>query len=161
VYEHTLVTPETRKHFGTHSTPRPVAEYITAQIGTWQEDLPTLRVYEPFAGAGVFMVAALRSLRDRLPLDMTPKQRHEYLVNRIYGDEIEPFAIEVAMLSLILADYPNENGWAVFETDLFRDDVLRQRSRTAQIVLCNPPFEKFDEEEEWRYPEAVARDLSP
>jgi hypothetical protein len=32
VYENTLVTEETREHFGVHSTPRPVAEYIVSRL---------------------------------------------------------------------------------------------------------------------------------
>jgi hypothetical protein len=46
-------------------------------------------------------------------------KRHEFLVKRISGDEIDAFACEVATLSLILADYPNANGWKVSERDLF------------------------------------------
>lgn len=157
VYENTLVTDETRELFGTHSTPRPVAEYIVSRLQLSPDDIERTSVYEPFAGAGVFMVAALRRLTDLLPVEMAAQERHQFLVGRIRGDEIEPFAREVAMLSLILADYPNENGWGVSVTDLFHDDVLRERSNGSRIVLCNPPFEKFTPEERARYPEALKR----
>ena len=160
VYENTLVTPETRKHFGTHSTPRQVADYAVVRLGLWHQDQSQLRVYEPFAGAGVFLVAALRRIRDRLPLDWTDRQRHDFLVQRITGDELDSFACEVAVLSLILADYPNHNGWDVSERDLMADDALAERAAAAHFILCNPPFESFTGEERARYPQMAARSFS-
>ena len=161
VYENTLITPETREHFGTHSTPRPVAEYVVSRLEFWRQGAPeNLHVYEPFAGAGIFAVAALRYLRELLPVDWSDKQRHEFLVARIVGDEIDPFAREVATLSLILADYPNANGWAISETDLFKDYQLQKRAQTSNIILCNPPFEDFTPTERAKYPDAAARSVS-
>jgi hypothetical protein len=157
VYENTLVTPETREHFGTHSTPRAVAEYIVRRLNFTAEDARSAKVYEPFAGAGVFMVAALSRFRDLLPVEMTAAERHHVLVDRIAGDEIDPFATEVATLSLILADYPNENGWAVRPVDLFKHYAVARRAAGATVVLCNPPFEAFKPEERLRYPEAAQR----
>jgi type I restriction-modification system DNA methylase subunit len=157
VYENTLVTEETRELFGVHSTPRPVAEYVVSRLQLKSNDIFQMSVYEPFAGAGVFMVAALRFLRDLLPVEMTASERHGFLVKRISGDEIESFATEVAMLSLILADYPNENGWGVRAIDLFQDLTLAKRARGATVVLCNPPFELFNPAERRRYPQALAR----
>jgi hypothetical protein len=157
VYENTLVTEETRKHFGTHSTPRPMAEYVVDRLELWRHDVSQLNVYEPFAGAGVFLVAALRKMRDLLPIGMSEVDRHRFLVNRITGDEIDPFAAEVATLSLILADYPNDNGWAISKVDLFDNFVLRERVKGARVVLCNPPFEAFNMNERTKYPDAFAR----
>jgi hypothetical protein len=160
VYENTLITRETRKSFGTHGTPRTVAEYVVQRMRLAEFDLNMLRVYEPFAGAGIFMVAALRSLRDELPVGWSDAQRHKFLVQRIAGDEADPFAREVATLSLILADYPNANGWAVSEVDLFKNYRLRERMQTATIILCNPPFEDFTKAERAKYPNAAARSVS-
>lgn len=151
VYENTLVTPEARALFGTHSTPRQVAEYVVARLELHRHQPESLRVYEPFAGAGVFLVSALRHLRDLLPIDWTDQKRHNFLVQHLAGDEIDPFACEVAMLSLILADYPNHNGWHIREADLFEDDTLNARMRARNVILCNPPFEAFDTKERSRY----------
>jgi hypothetical protein len=151
VYENTLVTPETRKLFGTHSTPRQVAEYVVQRLELHRYDAGELRIYEPFAGAGVFLVSALRHLRDLLSVDWTDQQRHDFLIDHISGDEIDPFACEVATLSLILADYPNHNGWHVREADLFADGVLADRLATSNVVICNPPFEAFTKAERTSY----------
>lgn len=151
VYENTLVTPQTRKLFGTHSTPRQVAEYIVQRLELHRHSPDDIRIYEPFAGAGVFLVSALRHLRDLLPTEWTDQQRHDFLINHISGDEIDPFACEVATLSLILADYPNQNGWRVGETDLFIDGVLAKRLQAANIIVCNPPFESFSKADRATY----------
>lgn len=156
VYENTLVTPQARRDFGTHSTPRHVAEYVVSRLRLWEHgaDLPT--VYEPFAGAGVFLVSALRHMRDGLPHDWTDQQRHDVLVRHIKGSEIDPFACEVAKLSLILADYPNANGWMIEEADLLKDNALSTRLRDANVILCNPPFESLDNSQQATYPVAAS-----
>ena len=156
VYENTLVTADTRRLFGTHSTPRAVAEYVVARLQLERFDLETLRLVEPFAGAGVFLVAALKRLRALLPADWTAATRHAYLVERVYGAELDVFACEVATLSLILADYPNANGWKIRSRDLFEAGALDQTLAGATVILCNPPFEDFTAEERAEYREAFA-----
>ena len=52
VYENTLVTPEARKHFGTHSTPRQLAEYAVARLELHRYK-PDDRMHPPKT-AGVF-----------------------------------------------------------------------------------------------------------
>lgn len=152
VYENTLVTPEARRQFGTHSTPRQLAEYAVSRLGLHRHDpLYELRIYEPFAGAGVFLVSALRHLRDLLPADWSDARRHAFLVERLGGDEIDAFAREVAALSLILADYPNRNGWRISQSDLFLHDNLKSRLAAFNVVLCNPPFENFTTDERQHY----------
>jgi hypothetical protein len=145
VYENTFVTPETRRTLGTHSTPRQLAEYAVSRLELHRFAPETLTIYEPFAGAGVFLVSALRHLRDLLPGEWSDQKRHQFLVEHLAGDEYDPFACEVATLSLILADYPNQNGWHITERDLFADGVLAERLRDKAIILCNPPFEAFSQ----------------
>ena len=148
VYENTLVTRETRKDLGTHSTPRQLAEYAVARLNLERHD----NIYEPFSGAGTFLVSALRHMRDLLPVDWTDRERHAFLVDRLSGDETDPFACEVAVLSLILADYPNQNSWCIRRSDLFENNVLKSRMENSGIVLCNPPFQNFSTEDRSRYP---------
>lgn len=160
VYENTLVTADTRKMFGTHSTPRAVAEFVLRAIDLSQFDLDLTRVVEPFAGAGIFLVAALREMRDLLPADWSAEQRHRYLTARLAGAELDVFACEVATLSLILADYPNANGWRIAQRDLFETDALAEVLTDATVVLCNPPFEDFDQTERLAYVDSFRRSPS-
>ena len=143
VYENTFITSEARAAFGTHSTPRQMAEHIVRRLELWR-DPDRVRVYEPFTGAGVLLVAALRQLRAALPVEWNDEERHHFLTARLAGDEIDEFACEVAKLSLILADYPNHNGWDIQQADLFAGDRLRTRITADTFVICNPPFEDFD-----------------
>ena len=111
IYENTLVEPETRRRYGTHATPPYIAEYAVRHLPF--ENLPPeeRRVFEPFAGHAPFLIAALGRLRNLLPANTDAKQRHEYFVRMLSGMEIDSFAREIARYSLILADYPNPDGW--------------------------------------------------
>ena len=151
VYETTLVAPQTRSLFGIHSTPPAIAEYIIRNLPF--EDLPLQerRVFEPFSGHSVFLVAAMQRLRELLQPDMTSSQRHEYFVSMLSGIELDDFALEVARLSLLLADYPNSDGWRLYGGDAWVSHRFEDELRLAQIVVCNPPFEDFNLSERAKY----------
>ena len=153
VYENTLVTPDTRKLFGIHSTPPAIAEYIVNRLPFDEIETNERRVFEPFSGHSVFLVAAMQRLRELLPVEMGPAQRHDYFVRMLAGIEIDPFAREVARLSLMLADYPNPDGWRLHDGDALASTVFDQELAQANIVLCNPPFEAFSADERERYGE--------
>lgn len=82
---------------------------------------------------------------------MDPAQRHDYFVRMLAGIEIDPFAREVARLSLMLADYPNPDGWRLLDGDVFAAPVLGSELAKARAVLCNPPFEDFTLADRQRY----------
>ncbi|MBW2311913.1 MAG: N-6 DNA methylase, partial [Deltaproteobacteria bacterium] len=143
IYENTLIRKETRKQFGIHSTPSVIAELMVDRLPF--ESLPHEERYvlEPCAGHGVFLVAALRRLRELLPASWTDQQRHSYLKDRLTAIELDSFAAEVCRLSLMLADYPNPDGWHIIDRDIFGSDALEKELKTSRVVLCNPPFEDF------------------
>lgn len=153
VYENTLISPELRKKYGVHSTPPHVAEYIVRNLAI--EEIPENDRYvlEPCSGHGVFLISAMRRLRELLKTPMTSKERHNYFVERLTGIELDSFALEVCRLSLMLADYPNPDGWNLYQEDVFATDRLEKELEKARIVLCNPPFENFDQEKKERYGE--------
>ena len=74
---------------------------------------------------------------------MDEKERHDYFIKRLRGYEIDSFAIEVSKLCLMLADFPNHNGWQLHNEDVFLSKNFSQDLRKAGVVLCNPPFEDF------------------
>ena len=151
IYENTLVSKEARKEHGIHATPSVVAELIVDRL-PFEEVPPDERfVLEPCAGHGVFLVAALRRLRDLLPASWTAQERHVYLKESLKAIERDTFAGEVCRLSLTLADYPNPDGWEIVQADIFGTDELESSLPKSRIVLCNPPFEDFSEEERKQY----------
>lgn len=146
VYENTLISPAIRRRMGTHSTPVCVAEYVIRSFALPHgADAARLSVYEPFAGSCVFLTSALARFKELLPGEWSTKKTHEHLVKRFQASELDPFAAELARLSLILADYPNQNGWRIEHEDVFSGDLLTRRSSNAQVTVCNPPFEDFED----------------
>ena len=145
LYENALIDKVTRSNLGTHSTPTWLVDYIVGRLRPWIEDLPAdqRRVFEPACGHAGFLISAMRLLSELLPPGWH-EPRREYLRQRLRGVEADPFALEIARLSLTLADVPNPNGWALTEADMFQGDCLERGVRDATIVLANPPFENFD-----------------
>ncbi len=156
VYENTFVDVTTRRTLGTHATPYKIAEYMVRALPI--KDLPQdeRTVFEPFCGAAPFLIAALGRLRELLPDGMNAAERHDYFVRMLAGMEMDPFAREVAFHSLILADYPNSNGWKISDEDVFASLTLTQNLTQANIVLCNPPYIAFDMQERQSYSPSAA-----
>lgn len=145
VYETALVSKETRKALGIHSTPSFLTRYVVWRLAAWIEEIPAedRHVFEPTCGQGSFLVAAMRLLRDLLPAAQAGAQRKAYLRRHLHGVDIDPFAVELARLSLTLADVPNPDGWDLGRADVFTELDLTAKARVARIFLANPPFESF------------------
>ena len=147
-FENALITRETRKESGTHSTPGWLVEYMLGRLRPWIEELAAVgrcRVFEPASGHAPFLLGAMRTLASLPCCDgLDDKARHTFFKNNLEGCEYDGFAREVARLSLTLADVPNPNGWSLGDetnSDLFFGDRLERGVKNADIVLCNPPFE--------------------
>ena len=156
VYENTLVTQETRQAFGTHSTPYAIAEYVVRNLPFERLEQNERKVFEPFSGHSIFLVAAMQRMRELLPPQMASEDRHEYFVKMLSGIENDDFALEVGRLSLMLADYPNPDGWRLHKADAFDSPAFAQELRDANVVLCNPPFGRFTKSERSRYGDGLA-----
>ena len=155
VYEHTLVTKELRKKLGIHATPPYLVDYIVWQLYDWvQEISPEDRhVFEPACGHAPFLLAAIRMLRLEMQGE-TDHRVHSYLKNHIHGVDIDDFALEIARLSLTLADIPNPNGWDLRLSDMYGSNVLAEEAARCRIMLSNPPYERFKERDKERYKKA-------
>jgi hypothetical protein len=149
LYESALIDRTTRIKLGTHSTPTWLVDYIVGKLRPWiEKDIAVgdRKVFEPACGHAGFLISAMRLLSELLPSDWR-QPRKAYLRERLHGLELDPFALEVARLSLTLADVPNPNGWALTEANMFKGDLLQRGIRNATIVLGNPPFENFSAKE--------------
>jgi type I restriction-modification system DNA methylase subunit len=146
LYERALITKETRTELGTHSTPAYLVDYIVGKLRPWIEamDVEGRQVFEPACGHAAFLLAAMRVLRESSGVDsFPPLKRHKYLRDRLHGNDTDTFALEIARLSLTLADVPNPNGWDLQEANMFNEGLLARQSREADIILANPPFKDF------------------
>ncbi len=151
IYENTLVDEQLRRALGTHSTPASVARYVVSRLIDEQTSSHSIQIVEPCSGHAIFLVAALERLRDLLPSDLDPEERHQLFVKALRGFERDPFALEVGKLCLMLADFPFPNGWHLFPADVFASPELESALTRADIVLCNPPFGNFSRDERQRY----------
>lgn len=152
VYENTLVDPKLREDLGIHSTPHSIARYIVHRLPL--ADIPEDErvIVEPCSGHGILLVAALKRLRDLMSKPMDAQTRHRYFVRMLHGFEQDDFAIEVNKLCLMLADFPNHNGWRIQKADVFSSTKFTKALTKARIVLCNPPYEDFLPAERRKYP---------
>jgi len=145
VYESAFVSRETRRALGTHSTPAYLADYMVWQLADWIEKTPLdkLRVFEPACGHSAFLVSVMRFIREAHPSLQTARRSRLYR-ERFCGIEVDPFALEIAKLSLTLADVPNPDGWEqIVHGDMFANACapLRQGAEQCTLLLANPPFE--------------------
>jgi len=157
IWANTLVTPELRKTLGIHTTPRAVAKFVVDHLPFESIPVGERYVVEPCCGSARFLIAALQRLRMLLPPNWDGEKRHHYFAERLTGYDRDSFGIEISRLSLTLADYPNPNGWQLFQEDVFNSDRFANSIRQARIVLCNPPFEDMRAEAAMSYSVATPR----
>jgi hypothetical protein len=152
LYENTLIPAKVRKELATHSTPSELVDYMVWQLWPWIEDLPEDRrhVFEPACGHGGFLVAAMRMLRQWSSI-AGDSRCHDYLRSHLHGVEIDGFAIEIAKLSLTLADMPFGNSWDLLHGDMFERSILERNATTCGVLLANPPFTRISEAERRNY----------
>ncbi len=146
VYENTLISKETRSSLGTHSTPSYLVDYVVGNLAEWIREIPENErsVFEPACGHAAFLTSAMRLLSELLPDEKSvPSRRGPYLRTRLHGTDIDAFALELARLSLTLADIPNPDGWDLRIGDMFIGDSLASQAAKCTVLLANPPFENF------------------
>jgi hypothetical protein len=154
VYENTLISKETRSSLGTHSTPSYLVDYVVGNLTDWIKEIPVNErsVFEPACGHAAFLVSAMRLLTELLPpAKMVPSWRGPYLRRRLHGTDIDPFALELARLSLTLTDIPNPDGWDLSVEDMFLGESLSERAKGCTILLANPPFDNFSPSQQQGY----------
>ncbi|MGD9160063.1 MAG: N-6 DNA methylase, partial [Desulfobacteraceae bacterium] len=143
IYENTFVSEKSRKEMGIHSTPPYVAEYVVSQLPIEEIPRKDWNFLDPTCGHGIFLIAAMRRMRQLLPPDWSGKQRHKFFVDKLHGIEIDAFSTEVARMCLMLADFPESNSWDLNHADVFSKKVLEQSVAKSTILIGNPPFEKI------------------
>ena len=155
LYEEALLSPRTRKLLSVHRTPTYLVDYMLAKLSRWMEEdigIENCRIFEPSCGHAPFLVGAVRLLSDLLPERIARDQtaRRKFLRTHVAGCDRDAFSLEIARLSLTLADIPNPNGWRLDTVkDMFDGDYLATNIAANSIIIANPPFEgvKISEKE--------------
>jgi type I restriction-modification system DNA methylase subunit len=145
--------PEVRKAGGVYYTPTYIVDYIVKNTvgkiceGKTTRQISTLRVLDPACGSGSFLLGAYQYLldyhRDWYQKDgpqkhtkeiyqghggqwyLTIQEKKRILLNNIYGVDIDPQAVEVTKLSLLLKVMEGENQDTLErQMRLFRERAL-------------------------------------
>ena len=98
---------------------------------------PRRQVLDPACGSGTFLLAAYDRLRNIAPLDFILIEAHADTSKRLTGFDLDPLAVEVECLALLLNAMPAGNGWHVEQRDAL-DQTLP--STAVTLVVSNPPW---------------------
>jgi len=130
--------PEVKKAGGVYYTPKYIVDYIVKNTvgklceGKTPKQISQLRILDPACGSGSFLLGAYTRLldyhrdwyakrwpkqfkkemyRDKLgQLHLATAEKKRILLNNIYGVDIDPQAVEVTKLSLLLKILEGENA---------------------------------------------------
>ncbi|MDE0499613.1 MAG: N-6 DNA methylase [Acidimicrobiaceae bacterium] len=139
VYEQALVDEDRRLDLGIHYTPPGLAHRMLANLPVEFID-PTERfVLDPTCGSGTLLIAAHERLSQLQPSGWSLDERHQDLRVLLHGIDIDPFACEIAQLSMLLKAQPAGNGWSIAQADTLQLDAP---AIDPSIIVMNPP---------WRY----------
>jgi type I restriction-modification system DNA methylase subunit len=145
--------PEVKKAGGVYYTPTYIVDYIVRQtVGAWLSgksirQAAKLRVLDPACGSGSFLIEAYQFLldwyRDQYIVSgptrqreklyrgqggewrLTSTERKRILLANIYGVDIDPQAVEVTKLALLLKVLEGESGESIErQRRLFRERAL-------------------------------------
>jgi type I restriction-modification system DNA methylase subunit len=147
LYEEALLSARTRKLLSVHRTPTYLVDFMLAKLSRGMDEdigIQNCRVFEPGCGHAPFLVGAVRLLSDLLPDNIASDRnaRRQFLRSHIGGCDRDAFSLEIARLSLTLADIPNPNGWKLDPVkDMYAGDYLAEKIATNSIIISNPPFE--------------------
>jgi type I restriction-modification system DNA methylase subunit/predicted type IV restriction endonuclease len=142
--------PEVRKAGGVYYTPKYVVDYIVKHTvgklleGKTPKQAENLKICDPACGSGSFLIGTYQYLLDwhlQYYLDKTPvksknnpltpdgklttAEKKRILINNIYGVDIDPQAVEVTKLNLLLKALEGETQASINQQmQLFHERVL-------------------------------------
>jgi N-6 DNA Methylase/TaqI-like C-terminal specificity domain len=157
IYEQILShSPTEKKTGGSYYTPVPLVDFAIENTVTVWTGLPT--VLDPACGGGFFLLAAYQELLDQQGRLLTYTDREQILLNCIHGVDINPQAVTVTQLSLLLKLRENQpeqplpdlsqniccgNAVISFQDNHFNwEEKFPQifRSGGFNIIIGNPPY---------------------
>ena len=140
-YENALVNDNLRRKLGIYYTPRAIAKRILSKLPV-ENIAPADRVvFDGSSGSGNLLLAAFERLGNLVPRGWDRERRHAYLVERVHGVDVDPFAVQVAGLSLFFMDLPAGDAWDITAAD-FTSYQSTKMDRQPTVLVGNPPFKE-------------------
>jgi len=137
VYEQALVDDDDRKKLGIHYTPPGLARRLVTDLPVELVPPGDRHVLDPSCGSGTLLIAAHDRLRGLQPSGWPEAERHSDLSVHLHGYDIDPFASEIARLSLLLHAQPAGNGWQIDALNTLRQPVPDPQ---PSLIITNPPW---------------------
>ncbi|MBN2092315.1 N-6 DNA methylase, partial [candidate division KSB1 bacterium] len=142
LYQYAFVNEESRKELGIYATPRKIAKMMANNLPVEDIRLDDLYLLDGTCGSGSLLVAGHKRMYDLLPVYKTEAEKHVFLTNHIFGVDKDPFAAEIAGLSLLHESLPSGNSWKIFKGDFTKVDINTRPS----LILANPPYRELRSE---------------
>lgn len=141
-YENAFVDQQLRRELGIYYTPQSIAKRILTRLPI--EDIPPYDrvIFDGSSGSGNLLLAGYERLSDLLPHGWDRDKKHEYLVQRLHGVDVDQFAAQVAGLSLFFIDLPAGDAWDVRAAD-FLTPGSTKLPKPPTILVGNPPFKEL------------------
>jgi len=162
IYE-ILLGKESRKKDNAFYTPKYLVDYIlNMTVDKHIKNNETCKILDPSCGSGVFLVDSYRRMiESKLDSELYIEDDDflcDTLKNNIFGIDLNPSAVDVAIFSLYLAvlDYknpktlkqfrlPNLRGSNLLVCDFFDEDNLKELQTVPfDFILGNPPWGNKD-----------------
>lgn len=179
--------PEVRKAGGVFYTPEYVVNYVVSRTvrpaieGHNPEYISNLRIADLSCGSGSFLLGAYEELLDyhakyfrKFPKEaaaddltiqhdgtsrLSLKKRREILLNNIFGTDLDPQAVEVTQISLLLKLLEEESIATTRQARLaFRDAILPS---LAKNIVCGNGIIATDIQKKYTLTEEEERALRP
>ena len=137
VYE-LFLKPDVRKKFGIFHTDLRLASKILDHLPVEEIPPEDRYVVDTACGTGNLLLAAQERLENLSPGDWSPADTHRWLRTHMYGSDIEPIALEIAKLSLLVSSLPLGNSWQIEQRDALDDTMSFPVPPT--VWVANPPW---------------------
>ena len=140
VYEQLFLTPDLRSEFGIYHTDQRFASRILDHLPIEEIPPEDRYVVDPACGAGNLLLAAQERLENISPGRWSARTTHNWLKTHMYGADIEPIAVEIAKLSLLVSSLPLGNSWQIEQGDSLKETPRFKSPPT--IWVTNPPWQQ-------------------
>lgn len=163
-----------RKQQGIYYTPKYIVDYIVEQtLGRLLEErggdrdfIDNLTVLDPACGSGSFLIAAYERLLDYYaglkqlqgPEHLSQDERVEILTRHIYGVDLDPQAVEIARLNLVLRALKEPRLLPELDRNIVRgNSLISGDAETLEGYFGRDWRDKHPLNWEERFPEIMAR----